>query len=1275
MLRISKIQAPKNARGSDAKAVAARAATAKYYTKYYAGTSMGITPDGAGGVNPDDAPRTAGHGGATWLGQQAQAMGLTGAVSPEQLERMFAWQDPRDGTPLGRQRDDSIWAFDATFSAPKSVSVMWALAEDTATQEAIVAAHVAAVAAAVAFLEPEVARLRRGSATKGTLHQVRAQSGLLAAVAAHETARPVDGQAPDPQLHSHVVLSAVLPAEADGRWTALDAGQLFNFARVGGGAYQAALRAELVSKLGVAFDPTEQGIGEITGVPLALRDTFSNRSKELLAAALDPSDAGSRAHAATTTRSGKEHADGSALRPTWIASAEAAGVSPTVLAEAIAAAGDPARTRRALEASLSLILHDEGTTAADILTASVAGLVTLEEVLIEAQESWGVTSKADLAAITAILKAADPTSARRALEADPGAVLRRPAWTVRDLMFSGLSAGVSPEDAQAWAEHILAGAVRWDDLPRDDLPALRAVLAGVKVVEVRPANAEAFEKAVTALKATLQEGQEPSAEEIATIRAEIATRPIPAWQAAVYASSETVLAEAEVLAIAREGVCAGEPADAHAIEDAVEAFRQKLRAKNHEASLDQIDAIYSLAGGGHRIAVLVGHAGASKTTTIAAVANALGRSGVLVRGTAVAAKAVHGLEAATGIPSQTVASLLAAVDRGEALEPGLVLVVDEAGMLATADLARLTTAVQAVNGRLILVGDPKQLAAVGPGGLLGEIATQLPTVVATLTTTHRQQVDWQKELAANWRRGLGVDAVSALVAHGRLAVSADHDLTLQNLVAAYRAALVEGRAANPDAPDAQLATMLAPRRADAQALARLARKAAREAGELAGEDVWIDEDLSLAAGDQVVLRAAFSQAQDVAVGTRGTVTRVTRQGVDVVLADGRIGRVANSDLHRGGLRATATIDTIKARLTLRPTIQQDAPELWAAGSLVVTTGVVRGARGGDVGEAVRTAMATAGQAARAAGKSKRAGELAVAKAADRAAAQAGRVSRGTAGTVIARAGGTAIVRGATSLPQEIPTAELRAWREANPDGEVISQTGGHAVVRDERGRVFEVADAALTGKHSTLSVGTTIQTTRPMKIRRRLTNGETATVEAIGEEGARLRMADGSPVTIPLDKLAETSASGQRTVELASASTVHLAQGATVGACFVLADGLSSTEGAYVALSRQTHELMVAATAESVAAAAIDLAGITGETDAAAVSAHARARGEGEHERMSPQAIAAAWLAAEIDTPEGAGREAVGAVAAEAAARVDHHTPAKGIAVSPAPAARVGVRV
>jgi conjugative relaxase-like TrwC/TraI family protein len=171
---------------------------------------------------------------------------------------------------------------DVTFSAPKSVSVVWALG-DAWQRERIEAAHARAVEQAVLYMRERVPLVRRRR--DGLVVEEHARD-VVAAEYRHTTARGVAGsQAPDPQLHSHVVVTGVV--REDERIVAVASRPVFRSAREVGAFYRSALAGELAAE-GYAI---EQGTGkdgryfEIAGVPKELIEAFSKRSREVARAA------------------------------------------------------------------------------------------------------------------------------------------------------------------------------------------------------------------------------------------------------------------------------------------------------------------------------------------------------------------------------------------------------------------------------------------------------------------------------------------------------------------------------------------------------------------------------------------------------------------------------------------------------------------------------------------------------------------------------------------------------------------------------------------------------------------------------------------------------------------------------------------------------------------------------------------------------------------------------------------------------------------------------
>ncbi|HRW39984.1 MAG TPA: MobF family relaxase, partial [Microthrixaceae bacterium] len=210
---------------------------------YYAGLAEDRGRPGLGRgpvdyyLDPDEPP-------GRWWGSGRGALGLDGVVAGEDLRVVLEGRHPGSGAGLGRRfGDTSARGFDATFSAPKSVSVLWALSPDSWVRAEVLAAHDAAVDAALGWFECHGAVTRRG--TDGVF-QVDTQ-GLTAALFRQHTSRTID-----PQLHTHAVISAKVQ-DPTGRWLSLDARFLKYQQRTIGWIYDAALRAELTNRLGVTW--------------------------------------------------------------------------------------------------------------------------------------------------------------------------------------------------------------------------------------------------------------------------------------------------------------------------------------------------------------------------------------------------------------------------------------------------------------------------------------------------------------------------------------------------------------------------------------------------------------------------------------------------------------------------------------------------------------------------------------------------------------------------------------------------------------------------------------------------------------------------------------------------------------------------------------------------------------------------------------------------------------------------------------------------------------
>jgi conjugative relaxase-like TrwC/TraI family protein len=227
----------------------------------------------------DDYYSGRGEAPGEWTGRGAQALGLEGVVAGAQFKALMAGINPADPELAGplrssENRKQSVVGFDLTFSAPKSVSVLFAVAdEETAGQ--LIGAHEAAVRAALDYLEDEAVKVRRG---RGGV-RVEAAEGVVAAAYRHRMSRALD-----PQLHTHVVCANVARGP-DGQWTALHGRELYTHAKTAGFLYQAHLRGEVRDRLGLEWGPVVKGAAELVDVAPEVLAHFSTRSREAREAA------------------------------------------------------------------------------------------------------------------------------------------------------------------------------------------------------------------------------------------------------------------------------------------------------------------------------------------------------------------------------------------------------------------------------------------------------------------------------------------------------------------------------------------------------------------------------------------------------------------------------------------------------------------------------------------------------------------------------------------------------------------------------------------------------------------------------------------------------------------------------------------------------------------------------------------------------------------------------------------------------------------------------
>lgn len=769
--------------------------SARYYTRYLA----------------DDGP----DGEGQWLGRQADGLGLAGTVSTEDLEALLSGHDPITGTRLGAalvDRVDSkgrliraVAGFDATFSAPKSLSVWWGLTGDPGLLEA----HDLAVRAVLEHLE------RYGATTRIRVKGARLHpdtQGLTMGAFRQATSRE-----DDPQLHTHVVISAKVQTD-DGRWWALDGRYLKRKQRALGGLYQSVLRAELTHRYGVCWGPILKGQAEIVGMPRELLDAFSKRTRQvdqLLALKVgefreregrDPTRwerAAITREAAEDSRDKKSGSAASVLSSRWSHEAAALGWTPERVLSSMRSA---ARTAPVAHPTL---------TVADVIDALSAGGST-----------W---ARADV--VQAVCDVAPP---------------------------------VSQLSGHDWARAI------------------------------ERACDQVIESCVALDPPTIGAVRESDGRSIWLPPSE------------PHLTHEHVLAQEErILAFAIE---------AH---DRLEAPSPTVDREG----LDVLQAGAAAAVAGHDPLVLVvGPAGTGKTTALRRAVDDLHRYDRGVFGVAPTAKAAKVLRDETGMPADTVAKLLFEWRNGQPHDPyrlrrGATVVVDETGMCGTGALDQLVRLAVSQQWRLVLVGDPRQLQAVGRGGMFDELCRA--GRVHELATMHRFRHRWEQRASLQLRAGR-TDALDAYFDHGRVSAGSFDDLTA-DIARRYLDLSADGRSV----------AVVAETNEHVDALNAAIQQARGAAGHLGHRQVRVAGSETVAVGDHIVTRrndrtTGTDRGEPIRNRDRWTVTAVHRDGsltashtsghgaatlqADYVRSDVRLGYAATAHGHQG--------DTVDVSLTI-----------------------------------------------------------------------------------------------------------------------------------------------------------------------------------------------------------------------------------------------------------------------------------------------------------------------------------------------------------------------
>ncbi|WIN00002.1 MobF family relaxase [Actinoplanes oblitus] len=824
-----------------------------YLTRQVAAGKHDFRPaEGSFAVAYHTDPKARGEAPGWWAGQTGVLFGIGGEVSTEQLQKLIGeGKHPVSGKQLGRlwrrykTLDDSarqaavekawdelpkdatyeqiaqvwlrIWTaperqpvagFDVTVSPVKSVSLFWAFGDDRIKAQ-VMAAHHAGVRATLEHLRRHGAFTRLG--TDGIV-QVDTD-GLAAAVFDHRMSREKD-----PQLHSHIVVSSKVRVTRNGRedWLSLDS-KAFYQATIGARvAYERAVEVELGRSLGVRFAAREGSpIREIVGFSTRAIAQYSKRraaiETDMQSQLTDPAAGRERMqigrwrHRAqiATLRSRPDKDGGESTNQAvtrWQYEDRRAGLNTASEVRRIAAGQVPDHVD---QRARQLIRHATARRPGRSITVDDLHRATLDlGITDDQQRTAAVTAAVRRVPRLAVEHAVAELSASKAvfgidhLELAIGRILH-----------------VDPADGRDQD---------WRRVQRLAAEAVRTHSSGLRVLTP---------SALLEWGDTLLRGSD---------RQSIYSR-----HRDLKLSTEPVLAaEKELIAYSTRRGAATAP---KALLDQV--------ATELDLSDEKRAALLFAVGDDRRITGIVGPAGTGKTYLQRAVGIAAQRAGVPILGLTVGQNAANVLAAATreggspGIRTENVAMWLHAQDfppegttRADwAFQPGQWVIIDEASQACTIDLVRLAQLLEPVGGKLILVGDPEQISAVGPGGAFRYLASLGATT--DLREVRRFTDAWEGPASLRLRIG-DTTVLAEYDRRGRILGGHRQDLT-QHVLDAWAADIVQGRSS----------LIMVETEAEAADLSARARQILINAGLVEpGASVELANGTHAGAGDLVVTR-------------------------------------------------------------------------------------------------------------------------------------------------------------------------------------------------------------------------------------------------------------------------------------------------------------------------------------------------------------------------------------------------------------------------------------
>jgi Ti-type conjugative transfer relaxase TraA len=295
---------------------------------------------------------------------------------------------------------------------------------------------------------------------------------------------------------------------------------------------------------------------------------------------------------------------------------------------------------------------------------------------------------------------------------------------------------------------------------------------------------------------------------------------------------------------------------------------------SRQLTAEQQTAFEHLIGAGD-LKCVVGYAGTGKSYLLGAAREVWEKEGYRVLGATLSGIAAENLAGSSGIESRTLASRFYYWNKGEQLLTNKdVLVIDEAGMVGSQQMAQVMAQAERANAKVVLIGDPQQLQAIEAGAAFRSIVER--TSYVELTDIRRQQEAWQQEATRQLAKGEVEKALSAYEKRDHVHAFDSDAATKEALVAVWN----DVRLAQPD----KTQIMLAYTRDDVKELNTLARELRQANHELGKDHECMTErgERTFARGERIYF-LKNNRTLGVMNGTLGTIEKIDNQQLTVRL--------------------------------------------------------------------------------------------------------------------------------------------------------------------------------------------------------------------------------------------------------------------------------------------------------------------------------------------------------------------------------------------------------